>query len=206
MKKLTIVFAALAMMVGAADAFAEGFLIKGGLTYSNVASPELRNIGQYISEFNFKGYTGWHAGIGYQTSSVGGFSLQPELLYNVKGTKWEDGSSWKLSYIELPVNVQWGIDLLIARPYIFASPYVGYKLTDKFSAQGRTLPDIEDIEKYVKNFEYGIGVGAGIDFSYFQISAKYSWNFGKILDIENAASAAKSNATGGVEISLAIVF
>ena len=57
---------------------AEGFVVKGGFNYSNF-NPD--DIG---------GYNAWFAGIGYQTYSWNGFSLQPELLYRVNGAKFGD--------------------------------------------------------------------------------------------------------------------
>lgn len=198
MKRLSIFFAAALLFFSAVTASAEGFLIKGGVTLSNVASPTLKDL--FVGDS--KNFTGWHAGIGYQTASFGGFSLQPELLFNAKGSKLENISEhkWKMSYIELPINVQWGIDLIVAKPFIFCSPYIGYNVVDK------TAEFWESIK--TKPFEYGLGVGAGLDLFHLQITAKYSWNFGPVASLEEAAGILKNirNTTGCWEISGAIRF
>ena len=40
-----------------------------------------------------------------------------------------------MNYVEVPVNIQWGPDLLIARPFVFASPFIGYNLKNRFSKE-----------------------------------------------------------------------
>lgn len=208
MKKIMILFAALAMMAGAADAYAEGFLVKGGLTYSNLAS---KNMKSFFQDFSFKNYTGWHAGIGYQTDTFGGFSFQPEFLFNVKGVKavdmasssMDNNVSWKMSYLELPVNIQWGINLLVARPFIFATPFVGYSVSSKLVGVDGT-GKIETLVESPERFEYGLGLGAGINISKVQITAKYAWNFKGMGEIISQMQ--DSNTTGGFELSLAVLF
>ena len=79
MKKLTVLFASIMVLVGASySANAQGLIIKGGLSYANIAA------GFEVPNVQIKNYTGWHFGLGFQTGSLMGFSLQPELLYNVK--------------------------------------------------------------------------------------------------------------------------
>ena len=34
----------------------------------------------------------------------------------------------------------------------------------------------------IKRFEYGVSFGLGFEYSFFQISAKYYWNLGKLAD------------------------
>ncbi|MBQ0025101.1 MAG: PorT family protein [Bacteroidales bacterium] len=213
MKKLLIAFAALAFLLSAETVSAEGVFIKGGLTYSNSSSAGLKEAYSMLRDLNFKSYTGWHAGIGYQTGSIMGFSFQPELLYNVKGSSLSDNMKWKMSYIEVPVNIQYGIDLLVARPFIFISPYVGLNLSNKVSVSSSnsttTLKPIDDfINDTVNKLEYGFGLGAGIDIARFQVTAKYSWNFGNVLDFSEYKQNIThlKSATGGLELSIALKF
>ena len=201
MKRLSIFFAAALLFFSAVTASAEGFLIKGGVTLSNIASSSLKD----FSVVDLNNYTGWHAGIGYQTASVGGFSFQPELLFNVKGTKINGSNDlkWKMSYIELPINIQWGIDLLVAKPFVFASPFVGYNIANK-------QPGVSIFDASIKSkpFEYGLGVGFGLNIFHIQLTAKYSWDFGAVVSLEEYANAIRNvrNTTGCWEISGAIVF
>ena len=194
MKKLILTLAAAVLL--ATSAFAEGFIVKGGLTYGNVAS---KDIVKSLTSLDIKSYTGWHAGIGYQTGTLAGFSLQPELLYNLKGANSNAGAL-KLNYLELPVNVQWGIDLIIARPFLMVSPYIGYCMSGKW--------DNEKLEDMKDRLEYGFGLGAGINIWKIQVTAKYSWNFGQVSSLGEYWSKITDNnkTNGGLEISAAICF
>ena len=123
-KKLIVLTAFCVMLMGANfNANAQHLIVKAGLSYSNL---DLNSkIGDLASSFKIGNYTGYHFGLGFQTGKTLGFSLQPELLYNVKGSKLNDNISWTMNYLEVPVNIQWGPDLVVCRPYIMASPYVG---------------------------------------------------------------------------------
>lgn len=196
MKKIIMVMAAALLLT--TTAFAEGFIIKGGLTYGNVMSKDLI---EQLKVLDIKSYTGWHAGIGYQTGSVAGFTFQPELQYNQKGMKYSAvvDDAIKFHYLELPVNVQWGVDLIVARPFILVSPYVGYCLKGESNEFGK----IEDLKN---RLEYGLGVGAGISIWKVQISAKYSWNFGNVANLNEywQKVTEKNKTNGGLEVSIAL--
>ena len=170
MKKITatlLATVALLCMTGTA-ASAEGFVVKGGFNYSHFDPHDIGN------------YSAWMAGIGYQTYSWNGFALQPELIYRVNGAKFEDAASLRMNYLELPVNVQWGIDLLVAKPYLFVAPFIGCNLANAITPEGYV--SAETIRNAVRLLDYGVGAGLGIDFWYLQLTAKYNWMFGPVAD------------------------
>ena len=172
MKKFFLVMVSL-LLLGGVAANAQGFIVKAGFNYTNVNKvQDLKG-----------GHSGWMAGVGFQTDSWTGFSIQPELIYKVKGVTLEDATKVKLNYAELPVNIQWGPDLLVARPFIFASPFIGIGLGTKFSKE-TSLADT--INKNFHKFEYGLGLGLGINVWKFQVTGKYNWNFGKITTWSDA--------------------
>ena len=178
MKKIAFILVSLFLLGGVA-ANAQGLIVKAGFNYTNASSvQDLKG-----------GKSGWQAGFGFQTESWTGFSLQPELVYKVKGVTLEDATKVSMNYVELPVNIQWGPDLLIARPFIFASPFLGYNIGTKFSKE-TSLADT--INKNFHRFEYGLGLGLGINVWKLQITGKYNWNFGRIT----TWSAAKDNVQG----------
>lgn len=214
MKKLTVFCAVALMFLSSVNVKAGGFLIKGGLAFQNVntALDAVKTL-----DYSPKGRLGWCAGLGFQTGTWGGFSLQPEVLYRARsfqlaeGTALTDPVNATLSYIEVPVNVQWGVDLLFLRPFVFASPYVGFKLGDKIDSKG--LAYIADAFKAAtKKVSGGIGLGVGLEISKLQITAKYNWGFGGIANWseywEKMGSQVKDLKTkdGAFEVGLAIIF
>ena len=61
---------------------------------------------------------GWNAGLTLSCKLPLGFSVQPTLQYHQKSGLLTKGLVQKMSYLELPVSVQWGPDLLVFRPFL----------------------------------------------------------------------------------------
>ncbi|MBO5497957.1 MAG: PorT family protein [Bacteroidales bacterium] len=167
-----------------------------------------------FSDIDVKARTGWSVGATCLVDLPLGFSVQPSLLYHQKGANITDRVSQTMGYLELPVSVQWGPDLLIFRPFIDVTPYIGYALASdaKMSLPGLNL-DWNTWEGK-KRFEYGLGIGAGVNVWKLQVIARYNWNFGSLYnvkgwdDIKEQIPALKrgSEHFGGVTLSLAYLF
>lgn len=88
------------------------------------------------------------------------FSLQPEVLYNGKGVKSDGGAdvSINLDYISVPVMFQYK-----ATPqfYLEAGPELSFLVSAKAKAEGES----EDTKEFINGFDFGVGVGAGYDFT-----------------------------------------
>ena len=185
------------------------FGVLGGASFSS-AKPEdwkVTNLVQY------------HAGITCCINLPLGFAVQPEVLYHVKGSNVPLGESSKLDYaagyVEIPVSLQWGPDLLVMRPYFELVPFVGYAVNNRYR-QG----DLSAKNDWagLKRWEYGLGLGAGVEVWHFQISARYNWNFGSMFDAKqeitdvdafvNKMKGVISDKTnfGGVTLTLAVLF
>jgi hypothetical protein len=139
-----------------------------------------------------------------------GFSLQPELLYSVQGIKLIDGAvevQKKSSYLELPVNIQWGIDLIAAKPFIMVTPKIAYNLKNWANRQSDNSL-LNQLIQEKTNLEFGIGVGAGLNVWKLQITAKYEWNFGHVSSIEEYLANAKeaNKSIGNLQISVGFRF
>lgn len=211
MKRIFAALAVVLLLFSAINAEARGLVIRGGWTKSNASPFTFGNVISDLKEFDFKSYNGWHLAMGYQTETMRGFSFQPEVVFNTKGSNITDGAKWKLSYVEVPVNIQYGIDLLIARPFLFVSPFVGFNVANNLTGglQSASLTAIKDnIVKNVKTFEYGLGLGAGLNLAMFQFSLKYSWNFGRVSSFGDYANRIGNlkNETGALELSVGLRF
>ena len=202
MKRLSIFLAVLLFIAAGNTVSAQSVIIKGGLNYSNV-DLEGKN-------FDDKDGSGWHFGAAYQTGSVLGFSLQPELLYSVQGVNIFDNQmeiQKKSSYLVLPVNIQWGIDLIVAKPFLMVTPKVAYNLKN-WANKETTNSLLTQFINEKTNLEFGIGVGAGLNVWKLQVTVKYEWNFGKVSSLEeyldNAQEVDKS--IGNLQISVGFCF
>lgn len=183
------------------------FGITAGVTSS---SSKIKNV-------DSKSISMYHVGLALEAPLGAGFAIQPELLYQVKGmsmsnwgnaTTGDIGKSFetRVGFVEIPVQIQWGPDLLAFRPYGFVEPFVGYKISDAGKGEGSTL------SKELQKVEYGMSLGAGIDIWHIQLAAKYFWNFGTVYksDISKTGSTIggllDGNNFNGFAISAAIFF
>ena len=176
-KLLAIAFATLMCTLAGAQSH---FGVIGGATFSNVS--DIKSLSDAA-----KAVTRYHAGVTYQYKFDKGFAIQPSLMYHCKDAKVDN---LKTGYLELPVGLQWGPDLLLFRPYVEVAPMVGVAVNS-------------EIDKSMLNrLEYGVGLGGGVEIWHFQISARYNWDINPYIK--------KSEGTSGsyrcVTLSLAAMF
>lgn len=194
------------------DAFAQRYLSPRVGLMGGVTSSEAK-----IKDVDTKSVSLYHIGLTAELPLGGGFAIQPSLLYQVKGASADNiggmsvsdlGKSFetKVGYLEVPVQIQWGPDLVLFRPYAFAEPFVGYRISSSNKEAAKAFKD------ELKKVEYGLGLGAGIDVWRLQISAKYFWNFGKIYETGDTAgdtirdAVNNGNNFNGIMASVAFFF
>ena len=192
MKKFILSAALIVMSLCFSEvASADNFGILGGANFHKSSAKEL----------NTKTITRWQAGVVYKVDLPAGFQLQPAVLYNVKPADLPSLSTAKLSvgYLELMASVQWGLDLILFRPFVDVSPYVGYglassgSLTDLWNSSGNKL-------------EYGLGVGGGLQVWRVQIAARYNWNLERAFKPTDAADVFRNANFNGVTLSVGFFF
>lgn len=212
MKKLFAIAAAATISLTAAISASAQFNygVIGGVTFSS-AKPSEWKLTQDIQ---------YHAGLTCRVQLPLGFAIQPELMYHTKGsniaaTETEAKFDYMAGYLELPVSLQWGPDLLVLRPYFEVVPFAGYALNNRYKSEGQT---VKNDWSGLKRWEYGVGVGAGVEIWHFQISARYNWNLGSMFDAKQEItdagafvnklknSVGNKNNFGGVTLSLAVLF
>lgn len=204
MKRIfTIIASALILMSAAASAQTK-WGVTAGMNFNTAK----------ISDVRLEAKAGWNVGVSCLVDLPLGFSVQPSLVYIQKGADYSviDALSMeqKVGSINLPVSVQWGPDLIVARPFLDVTPYLGYSLLNKLEGG---LAGVIKGEASLKNaFEYGVGVGAGINVWKVQAIVRYNWNFGtlgKLADFRNIEIGdfkVDNEAFGGVSVSLAYFF
>ena len=125
-------------------------------------------------------------------------------------TATSDDFKLKTGFVEVPVGIQWGPDLLAFRPYVFAEPFIGYQISSSDSGNAT----FNDWTKQAKNkFEYGFGLGGGLEItSHIQLSVQWFKNLGAMFgDNVKSAEATWNDVKDvknfqGVKFSLAILF
>ena len=208
MKRIISLLAVAAVCLTWASRAHAQFGIIAGLTsskvsMSNTTSEDLKNIALY------------HAGITYKADLGAGFAVQPSIIYQVKGAnlsnvKETTGEQLKTGFVEIPLSIQWGPDLMAFRPYVFAEPFMGYQL--RTFNKGATFSDIgSDV---MNKLEYGFGLGGGLEIAnHIQLSVQWFKNLGKIINDDQATTTAAwwndvkdVQNFKGIKFSLAILF
>ena len=204
MKKVLISTAAVIafLFIGLQEAGAQSrFGIIGGVNFSTMN----------YKEINRSTMTQWHAGLTFKGDLPLGFSIQPSLIYNVKGAKTKADIDLSVGYLELPVSIQWGPDLLLFRPFLDVTPFIGYAVNGKESTPLGSTKDIWS--NGIKRLEYGVGLGIGLEIWRFQVIGRYNWNFGPLSTASEtfqswgeAGKAFSEKNFSGITLSVAFLF
>ena len=205
MKRLLVVIAA--VLVAMSSSAQGKFGVTAGMNF-NAAS---------IDGIKTESKAGWSAGVTYAVNLPLGFSIQPSLVYTQKNASLvaqdfgflDDVVASDLvqsvGSLILPVSVQWGPDLIVARPFFDVTPYVGYSLSNKLKGEASGLSGVIDGKN---SLEYGLGIGAGLDVWRLQAIVRYNWNFGTMGNLENfvGMETLENAVYGGISVNVAYFF
>ena len=84
-----------------------------------------------------------------------GLKVQPEVLYSYNADR-------HYSYVQVPVHIQWGLDLILLRPYLSVSPNANLLVHHNWDGGSPT------------KFYCGVGLGGGLDIWGFQFQVHYN--------------------------------
>ena len=216
MKKLSAIVAAAAMLF-AIDASAQ---LSHGIRYGVVGGFTSTNT--HLKEFKYSNVSLYHVGAKVKFNLGLGFAVQPALTYQVKGTDLETATAstesleeaWKtmdarVGYLELPVQIQWGPDLMALRPYAFVEPFVGYGVNFKATAENADGAVIDNLKNKWKeacqNIKDGLLTEAKEMFE--AIGAEYGWSdmvYEKIMEIHDKLDG-KENIVAARNIAIHLI-
>ena len=150
MKQEKIILIALLLLAFSPAVFAQGITakgVKGGLNIATLTGDDVEDAKSKIG-FAFGGF------LTYEVNEM--FSLQPELLFTMKGSKYdeedtetdEDGwqsyykyeGSWNLNYLEIPVLAKLKIPMEgNIKPNVFMGPALGINISATMSKNSIAL-------------------------------------------------------------------
>lgn len=187
MKKTFFVLALALGSASAAQAQSPAFGIKAGASLTNVTGDGVGNT---------KNIVGFHGGLLANLPINDAFSIQPELLYSMKGTKSEGSLAGytttltsRLHYLDVPVLARVNAGGL----FFELGPQVGFLLAAKQKAEtsggigaGTYSRDIKD---QVRTVDFGYAAGLGYQLSNGPgIGLRYNGGF---IDTKNPSSSAE---------------
>jgi hypothetical protein len=193
------------------------FGVKAGLNLANVSVTE----GGESADTKMK--PGFHIGAIVDLSLSESFSVQPGLLFSQKGTKSEGSysqqgitvdtkSTMKLNYLDIPINAVLKLEAGSSKIHLFAGPVISYALSGKTtveaSAMGISNSEDADVEfgsedGQMKRLDFGVNVGAGIQFNKILVSANYNLGLANLISGGDSDNFMKNRTIG---ISVAYLF
>ena len=177
MKRLIVVLLILTCFCGSALAEGMTYGLKAGATLSDFSG----DIEHNERKLGFCG----GLFLNYAVNEI--FSVQPELLFVMKGTKHEqlENTAYHLTYFEIPVLVKLSLPTDAAFvPHAFVGPSFGFLMdaTEEYT-------NIEnDVKDYFNSLDYGMVVGTGFDFMIgtgrLLLDFRYTFSMTNILEEE----------------------
>jgi len=139
---------------------------------------------------------------------IGGFVLQPELLFSMKGAKKPSTSSsttrytWTANYIELPVLFKFdvvSVPILPVNVDLYAGPDFAFNVASRNEAtSGNTTTTTNEMSN-TRPFDFNIAVGGGpnLDIGLAKVGVELRYTFGTGSAFKNG-STPFGNAKNGV--------
>jgi hypothetical protein len=163
-------------------AYSQSFGVKGGLNVSTISKDNGWN------DTNAK--IGYFAGV-YMHASVNNIlSIQPELIYNNMGVKYENANTThtlNLNYLAMPVMFQFEP---IPRLYFEAGPQFSYLVGNKNKYESSNKTIIEKDKDAYNQLDLSAGLGLGFRFNNMSVGARYLFGF---TDIKKSGSTSWNN-------------
>ncbi|MCQ2139581.1 MAG: PorT family protein [Bacteroidales bacterium] len=242
MKKFFAIAVALIVSVGAyaqigmfgsvGGAAASGALLGRGTGVVVGVNTSNMSLGE-LSKLNSSSIAGYRVGLAKNIPIAAGFAIQPEVVACAKGVKLpqnlgdvpaedilngsvtgaiKDDFKANITFLEIPVQLQYSLDLLFIKPFVFIEPFAGIAVGGKVDGSKVTFNDIKS------RLEYGLSLGGGISlFDRLQLSLRYYWNMEDVQNFKDYASQTGHNISGmfngndaksfdGIAVSLGLFF
>ena len=181
-------------------AYSQSFGVKGGANISTISKEN--TWGDTNSKIGF--YVG-----AYMNAPVNALlSIQPELIYNNLGVKYENNNTshtLNLNYLSMPIMFQFE---LIPKFYVEGGPQFGVLIGNKNKYQSDSKTIIEKDKDAYNQLDLSGGIGLGFKFNNMAIGGRYIIGF---TDIKKNGSTSWKNSdkqlrNSGFQVGLQYVF
>lgn len=187
----------LAFSLLAVPVFAQGVRLglKGGVASSSV-------YGDAVSEDESGSIARFVGGAFVEFGVAPLLSIQPELLYSLKGglIEGDDAGEVHLGYIEIPVLAKITLAGAPLRPSIFAGPAVAFNTSCELEAISDSAvdcdatPDISDRPSTEFSAIFGVGLSQGVGPIDFVVDGRYNLGLSSIVNQDDEVRDVKNRA------------
>lgn len=187
MKKIKVVLFAVALLIGVSASAQDQkaiFGVKGGVNMSNLSGDVNGN----------KAKIGFNVGITLDYAFTPEWYLLTGLEYTTKGAKFDKIDGFKPSinaaYIQLPIHAGYKLEVSDATKVVFhAGPYLAYGVNGKAKAKTDGVEISENTfgDDGFKRFDFGVGLGVGLEFGKIGVGLGYDFGLVNIIDLSGAS-------------------
>jgi hypothetical protein len=166
-------FSILLFWIFSSMAFAQLGISKGLIGGLNIASLS----GSDVSS-DAKSLTGYAGGLFLEINIPGPLSIEPEVLYSMKGSKIAFNNNTitdNYTYVDIPVLLKYFLPIPMMRTYLYAGPSYSILLSAKRKTEGSSVTSSEvDVKDAITANDLGVVVGLGVGFSIVRVDARYN--------------------------------
>lgn len=208
MKIMRISAVILAFVFVATPVYGQGIRlgVKGGVASSTV-------YGDAVDDEEVGSLTRFVGGAFVEFGIAPLLSIQPELLYSLKGGASEgvaDAGELRLAYIEIPVLAKITLGGAPLRPSIFAGPAVAFNTSCEFeevaspAVECDAIPDEDAVEPKSAEFSaiFGLGFAQSLGPVAFVVDGRYNVGLSSAFDGDDAIKNRAFTLLAGVSIPL----
>ena len=188
MKKFIFAATAAALMLFSIDASAQ-LSIGAGFAKSDLKeNVDLAS----VSQEKTANANGLYFGADYTFKFKYGFGFTPgiEWVYVADKNLKELGilnsnteTKFKEHYVNIPLDIDWGIDLKVVRVFAFAGPTLSFNVSSKTTVAGSSTEDKVSTKDFIEKlggkygaFDLMLGAGAGVDvLNMIRVKFGYDW-------------------------------
>ncbi|MBO7523168.1 MAG: PorT family protein [Bacteroidales bacterium] len=114
------------------------------------------------------------------------FAFNTGVLFSAKGCKSSNDlfdTKIGISYVEIPLNLAYKLDLGGMKLYAQAGPYIGYAVANKLTVEAGNNKTVtkNDWEGF-KRLDFGVGFGAGAELEHLKIGMAYGLGLANMND------------------------
>ncbi len=196
---------------------------KAGLNLATISGDDVEDAGLKIG-----GQIGGMAHMAFSDN----LGLQPALMLSMKGYRYSESAggitattTLSLNYLEIPVNIVYGIDMGDNQFQIFAGPYFAYGLFGKYKMEMDGGDELEDMGfdmsgetdvQFVGDakdagaalipinaMDFGVNAGLGFKAGAIQIQAAYGLGFGNLNPKYDGETPESTTTNSVIQLSFA---
>lgn len=184
--KITLIVIALLFVVNSnAQDKPLTFGVKAGMNLSNATGDIEGN----------KAMIGFRAGVSLDYAFSQDLYLLTGLNYSMQGTKLgeieEQSVKLNLSYLQLPIHIGYKLEIAEGTKLVFhAGPYVGYAVSGNWKVGSASIGAFSDEAESelgkLKRFDFGVGLGTGVEFGKFGVDLGWDFGLAKVNDSDGS--------------------